>query len=280
MIDRESEADVQREAWPRRKLAGILDETLAIYGRHWWKFIGIVLVTQLPENVVTLVVIETFGWGSVLVFFGVGGASVLAKTIAFAATIQAVGQRYAVGRVDITACYRRVWAQIVPLAVVSTVFTLTLLLVPGTVGQIASIAMAGAYLLLLIPAIVALIYWSMTVQIVMTERVEALDAVKRSMFLVRGNWLGLFGAMIVLGLVVFGMSVVLNVPFVIGTLVAGLDMTFGLPTSVVFAATLLIGVVAPPVLFIAGTLMYYSLRAAKEPFNLSSLQQEIKITPA
>ena len=279
MNDRESESDAQRPGWPRRNLAGILDETFAVYGRHWRKFIGIVLVTQLPESVVTLIVIQTLGWGPVLVFFGVGGASVLAKTIAFGATVQAVGQHYVNGRVDTTVCYRRVWAQIVPLVIVSVVFTLTLLLIPGTVGLIASIVVAGAYVFLLIPAIVALVYWSMTLQIVMTERIETLDAIKRSVALVKGNWLRLFGTMIVLGLMAFGMSVVLNVPFVIGTLVAGLDTTFGLPASVAFAATLLIEVVLPPVLFIAGTLMYYSLRFEKEPFNLATLRQELEIAP-
>ncbi len=280
MTERDSESDAARSAWPTQSLAGILDETFVIYGKHWWKFIGIVLVTQVPESIVNLIVTQLWGWGPGPIFFGLGGIGLLAKTVAFGGTVVAVGQHYVHERVDVTACYRRIGEQAGPLVVIGGVLGLVILLIPGLAGQIGSTAIAGAFLLLLIPAIVALIYGSMAVQIVMTERMDILNAAKRSMSLVRGNWRRLFAAYVVFGVVVLGIGVVLNVPIAIGTLVAGLDTTFGLPVPVAFGTALLIETVVPPVLFIGGALLYYNLRATKESYGLDTLRREMGVVTA
>jgi hypothetical protein len=280
VIDQDSESDKASSAWPTQSLTGILDETVVVFGKHWWKFIGIVLITQLPESIVSLVVTQTWGWGSVPIFFGLAVIGFLAKTIAFGATVIAVGQHYVSGRVDVRLCYRRVRSQGLSLTAIGVAYGLIMLLIVGLVRQIGSIALVGVFLLALIAAMVALVYWSMTVQIVMTERMKILDAAKNSMGLVSKNWLRLFLAYVVFGVVALGMGIVLNLPFAIGTFVTGLDTTFGLPTPIAFAAALLIETLVPPVLFIGWTMLYYNLRATKQSYNLDMLRQEMGVIPA
>lgn len=280
MIEQDSEGDTPSSAWPTQSLIGILDETVAIYGKHWWKVIGIVLVTQVPESVISLVVTQLWGWGSVPILLGLGVIGFVAKTIAFGGTVIAVGQHYLSGRVDVVACYRRVGSQILSLTAIGVAYGLIILLVAGIVSQIGSVAVAGVSLLVLIAAIVALVYWSMAVQIVMTERMGILDALKSSTGLVGKNWLRLFTAYVVFGVVALGMGIILNAPIAIGTLVAGLDTTFGLPAPIAFGAALLIETVVPPALFIGWTMLYYNLRAIKQSYDLGTLRQEMGVVPA
>jgi hypothetical protein len=72
------------------------------------------------------------------------------------------------------------------------------------VGLLASVAVIGATLLLVIPALYLVTIWAVLLPVVVVERPGVFDAFGRSRQLVRGNGWKVFGIVLLLGLILLG----------------------------------------------------------------------------
>ena len=254
-------AERQSSILPARSLGDVLNETFVVYVRHFWRFIGLAAVVQVPITVIVQVIgpgVVGFGFGLALGFLGFMFVS--------GAVAYAVGQQYVIGEIDIVDCYSRVWWRIVSLTSLALILAL-------------SIAAGATLAILVIPffALIAyLVYWSVAVPAVIVEASKPVAALKRSFSLVRGSWWRVFGITLVVTLVLVGLGLIIALPFALAPRVDApvLGDVFGLLGSIGVA------VAVSPLAAIASTLIYYDLRVKKESYNFSTLSQEMGLASA
>ena len=259
-----------------RSLKSLLDETFAVYGMHFWRFIGLVAVVQVPVALVSLIVLQVTGDG-VAPFFATEVLRVFGTVVAYGAAVFAVGQHYVSGEADIRGCYDRTVGRartLIILGGVLAIATIGLLEVMLNADQ-PFVTEIGVALFMI--AIGIGIYWSMAVQAVIVEGFKAAGALRRSFALVRGSWWRVFGISLVFGLVALGLGIVISLPFALLSLANGGGPTSGLSDLTLFLGRLVVGITVPPVLFISGTLLYYDLRVRKEEYDFAGLSREMGI---
>jgi len=257
---------------PERSLGDVLSESFAIFGRHLGRFIGIVAVVQVPVTLLSLVPSS-----GAAVFAIAALISVLAGIVGYGATIFAVGQLYARGHASIAACYSRVWWRVLPLAAVAVVVAAVslgweYLGVMAVSGR--SVGASVGFVLIAVPLLALIVYAVFTPQVVIMEGLKPVEAVKRSYQLVRGSWLRVFGAIVVLGLVAAGLGIVMSIPFAAAIALSGLSSTSFAARAIVAVNGLVVSIAVLPVIFSGITLLYYDMRVRKEAYDLSRLSQE------
>ena len=114
----------RRETILPRTLGGLLNETFGIYGKNFWRFIGLVALVQLPLSLLGLI-----PGGGIATFIVFGIIAFLASIIMFGATVFAVGQQYVLGEIRIRLSYSRVWWRILTLTLLTAI--LLIVLVPA-----------------------------------------------------------------------------------------------------------------------------------------------------
>ena len=258
-----------------RNFVGLLNETFAIYGKHIWWFLGLVAVVQVPLTLTTITVTLVFGGGPV-VLIAVTLLGALGSMFVYGTAVVAVGQHYLAGAVDIRACYSRVWWWVLSLAMVTVAITVVLFAAPVVVTLADKSIIAGLAALLMVPAVVVFVYWSMAIQTVVVEGRKSVSALARSYRLVKGSWWRVFGILLVVGLVALGLGILVNIPFMVSSLIAG-NVASELGLALQYLGALVVELVIAPVVFIAGTLLYYDLRLRKEEYSFSVLSQELGI---
>ena len=263
-----------------RNLGTLLNETFSIFGKHLWSFVGLVAITQVPLSLLSMFLLQLFdgegngGLGSLAAVFVLG---VLGNMLTYAAVVYAVSQQYLTRGIMIRTCYYRVWWKIISLVMIAVAFSATMLTVyvlPSLVDGYWSLLFAA---MLTVPALALTIYWAMAVQAVIIEGYKAIEALKRSLNLVRGSWWRIFGITIVLSLVVVGLGILVKLPF--GLAIAAFGAAEGsLPSNIwVMLSDMIIMIAVLPVLFIAGTLLYYDVRVRKEKYDLATLSRELEM---
>ncbi len=260
-------------------MSGLLNETFAVYGKHFWRFVGMVAIVHVPVSLLTLVIMLVMGTGEATVIVA-GLVSFSATVFVWGSAVFAVGQHYLLGDVRIGECYKRAWWRVLSLMLLGVIVATALLVAPGVLTRIGEPLVSGFVSLLAIPAIVLSVYWSVSVPTVIMENCGPLGALRRSTALIRGSWWRVFGITIVFGLVVLGLAILLTLPFALGTKVVGADIASGVPAVIQFLVSLVVETVVPPVAFIAGTLLYYDLRVRKEAFDFATLSRELGIAAA
>ena len=255
-----------------------MDETFAIYGRHLKRFIVLVAVVQAPVTLISILLSQVFGGGWAIGLF-VGMIGSLSTVLVYGAAVHAVGQQYVTGKISIGDCYARAWHRVITLVTLTAIFVSTLVgflwLLSGDQPLLASIA-----LVTFIPVVALLVFWSVAIQAVVVEGYKATGALRRSFGLIRGSWWRLFGISLVFALVVWGLAILVTIPFAVPAQIAQLDTTSMVNTVLLTLGGLVVETVAPPVLFIGGTLLYYDMRVRKEQFDLSILSREMGLAPA
>ena len=262
-----------------RNLAGLLDETFTIYSRHLLGLIGLVALVQVPVNLASWLLFGLFGEGGWAITAAVA-LGLIGAVFVYGAGVYAVGQQYVTGMISIRDCYSRAWWRARSLSTIALILVaglLFFLLVPTAASQSAMILLV---LLMLLPAIAVAIYWTFGVQAVMVEGYKPLEALRRSYALVKGSWWRIFGITLVLWLVVTGLGIVVAILFALIAALAGFEVTSALGTALRFLASLLVEVVVPPIVVIAGTLLYYDMRVRKEKYDLATLSREMGIASA
>ena len=256
-----------------------MNETFGLYAKDLRRIIVMVAMVQVPIGVISALI---------LVFFQEGLAPLLVSellglfgfVLAYGAVSCGVGQQYVSGGIDIRNCYSRAIWRLRSLAVIAVLAWGGWLFVPTLMTLIEDETFAAVVGVLMVPVILFTIYWSMSVQATVVEGHKAVGALRRSFSLVRGSWWRVFGITLVVVLVIFGLMIILNLVFLPLLYVPGIENAFGAINLVTFLAGLVVTVVAPPILFVAGTLLYYDLRVRKEDYDFAALSREMGFAAA
>ena len=252
-----------------------LNETLAIFAKHFRRFAVMGLVVYVPVNLLSLIGPTSqltlymdprnVSGSEIAFYFLVGFINLIALTIVYSAAVSAVGQHYVSGQLNLKACYSRVWWRI--LSLLSVMFVLAVGVLIGTAAYI-----------LVVPIFVMvwlLVYGSMAPQIVIIERMKPTSALKKSLQLVRGNWWRVFGMQVVLMLILIGLAIVALLPL---ALMSGPSFAVGAPIVnwfVQYLTSLLANLVTAAIAAIAVTLLYFDLRVRKENYDVKTLTREM-----
>ena len=260
-----------------RNLGALLDETFSIYGRHLRRFAAIVILVQVPVHVVILLMVVLAGTSvvtqGIIVLLGS-----FTLVLVYGAAVSAVGQQYITGEVAISRCYSRALTRVKTLAMLTMIVVVAVLSVVPAFLVIArdQSLLAGLVVLMLVPVIAI---GSIAVQAVIVEGFGAIGALRRSFALIRGSWWRIFGITVVVLLIALGLGILMIIPFALALEVFGADQGSALGNLLLFLADIIVRVTVQPVLFIAGTLLYYDLRVRNEQYDFATLSNELGIVP-
>lgn len=277
-------------------LSEVLDRGFKIAVRNYGRLLAIASVVFLPIFVLACLIVKAKMPDASAVVDGqivfltqedidafelaVGGAALLGflgYLIAIAAMHFAVGDVYldetrTVGE-SVRMTGRRV-GQIL-LVLVGTVIGVA---VPLVVAVIVFAAVSQALGILAFIAAGVFGYWffvasSLALAVVMREQVNGLDAIRRSIELVKGKWLTTFGLYIVTGILLGVLS------FVVSSIMAKVfaggagDSVTGVAIASV-AAPFVGELITAPILVAIVTVFYFDLRVRKEGYDLEMLARE------
>jgi hypothetical protein len=260
---------LDRELGPRT-LGDIINETFSLYGKGLWTFVAIVIIPEVIIFVLGMVIFIP------LIFFGGMGDStnfslfffdgefewavnigllivlglvlfviyLVVNALMQGALIRAVSEQTARQTSNFGQSYSAAWQRIGNLIGAS-------LLVGLAVGLMA-ITIIG------IPvAIYFGVRWAFVLQAILIEGSGITESLSRSSNLVEGNWWRVFGIMLVVSLIVWGISFFVSLIPVIGSI---------------------IGVVVSTPIMVAGqTLLYYDLRHRKGGYTAETLARELGV---
>jgi hypothetical protein len=256
--------ELRQRTLTAQTLGELLNETFAVYGRQFSSFVRLAAMVQVPVMLIAFFLgagVVSFGTNAVLVFF--------AAMLTYAAGAHAVGQDYLTGRVSVADCYSRVSWRLTSLFAIGLVM-----------GIVAGLGLVLSFVIIpLIVSLMYLVYWSVAVPAVVVEGHKPAEALKRSFRLVRGNWWRVFAVLVVLSLVMFGLGVVVAVPFALASWLAPGEAS-GVGDLIRLLGDITVLAVVPPVYAIAGTLLYYDLRVRKENYDMSELSRELGLAAA
>jgi hypothetical protein len=248
----------------------LLDKTFTLYRRNFPLFFGIAALAQLGPFIVLVAMTGMFRsangqqTASSAVTVAVAGlitvfayliATILASGLIQAATTFAVSSLYLDEPVSIRSAYARVKG-----------------LVWRSVNVVVSVGIrvVGGFMLLLIPGIIMLRRYSLSVPAAVLENLKTRDALKRSRQLSEGSGgrvLLVYVLMVALiWAVSFGFAWLLGLVFTPQTLRASFAAQ-----AVQQFSSYLVGAAVGPVLTIAFSLLYYDQRVRKEAFDIEHM---------
>jgi hypothetical protein len=224
--------------------SAVLQEAWDLYKAHWRHVLPIALVVYVLLSLVGLVLVSIFG------VFGAIATALIALVGYFwlqGALVEAVSD-IRDGRADLSIGQTLLRVQPRILAIAGA-------------GILAGIGIAIGLVLLIIPGLVLLTWWSVVLPVIVLERASIFESFGRSRELVRGNGWNVFILIVVTVL----LAALANI--VIGLVLVWLPDNIGTYVTDVVANTL-----TAPFIALAWTLMYYHLRArrtADEPQSVA-----------
>lgn len=257
---------------PVRSLGEILNETFVVYGRHFRQFAGLAAAVQVPVTLLALLPGD-----GLIAFIVLNVIGLFALMTIYGATINGVGQHYVTGNVVVGRCYARVLWRMV------SMFVLMTILAALTVAGIVAVDVQTPLLVALgfvVAGAAYIVYLAVAAPVVIVEGYRSMGALRRSFELVRRSEWRIIGNLAVYLLVAFGMSVVVLLPFLLGSILAAPDATTFASQAIQIIGSVIVGVVVTPVIFIAVTLLYYDLRVRSEDYDVGRLSQEMGLMAA
>ena len=216
---------------------GVLSEAWALYKAHWRHLLSISFLVYAAVALINLVLVAALTWfgaviGAILYFvalFWVQGALVKA--------VDDVRD----GRADLSLSetFQRVRPQLGSIIVA---------------GILAGLGIALGLILLIVPGLILLTWWILIIPVIVLEQRRAGESFSRSRELVRGYGWSVFGVIVLTILLIIAFYIVLSL-----ILIPAADCLRSFIQSVVG------GAVTTPFIVTAWTLLYYRLKAAKEP---------------
>ena len=203
--------------------------------------------------------------------------NLFALTAIYGATISGVGQHYVTGDVFVGRCYRRVFRRMVSMFVLGTILAALTVAVIVAVDVQTPLLVA---LLFVVVLVAYMVYLAVAAPVVIVEGYRSMRALRRSYGLVRRSEWRIVGNLAVYLLVAFGLSVVLLLPFLLVSFVAAPDSTTFVSQAIQIIGSVIVGVIVPPVIFIAVTLLYYDLRVRNEDYDVVRLSQDMGLMAA
>ena len=268
----------QQELSPRN-LPAILNETVAIYASRLRPFMALVAVVQVPLGLFLLGAGQVLGGGEAS-FFVTLVLGAFGSVVVFGATVVAVGQHYLTGAVSIRDCYVRASWRLITLVALTAIGIPILLVFLGPLLVARDSTLVVLVGILMFPATALLVYFSVSVPSVIVEGHKASRALRRSVVLIKGSWWRVFGNWVVILLVIQGLAILSDLPFSLLLWLTGVSRTSAVFHAILGLGGMVVSIVVLPVIFIAGTLLYYDLRVRKEAYDVSALSREMGIAPA
>ena len=243
-------------------LRGMTAQVFSIYRNNLMPFLALTVTGMLP-----VLLISYFIGSSVTGLVALSLIEILIVTTLAGAFIYSVPYYYVNGRVDLQKSLKASQAVYFKLLGVTLglQIILAILMTFGVVLPLLIVPFIGALLYM--------IYFVVTQPVVVIERLKPVDAFKRSLKLVRGNWWRVFGATAIFILCAIGTFVLSWLPFYLFSLV--LSEGSELRGIIQLIGVYVGGTLTIPPIYIFLTVIYYDLRYRKEDFSFEQLSDEI-----
>jgi Membrane domain of glycerophosphoryl diester phosphodiesterase len=208
-----------------------------MYKAHWRTLLPIAFVVYLALAVINLLLVATLTWLGAILGTIVALVGVFWLQGALVRAVEDVRD----GRADLSLgeTFERVRPQLASIVV-------------G--GLLAAIGILIGLVLLIVPGLVLLTWWVLVIPVIVLEELRAGEAFTRSRELVRGHGWRVFGVIVLTLLIVIGFGIVLSLLL--------LPVSDWLRS---FVSNVVSGTLVAPFIALTWTLLYYRLRAAKEP---------------
>jgi hypothetical protein len=219
----------------------VLGEAWALYKAHWRHFLPLALLVFVVLSLVSLLLSFLLGWFGAVLATVVGLVGVFWLQGALCEAVADVRD----GRADLSLSetLQKVRPRLAPLL---------------GAGVLAGLGVAVGLLLLIVPGLVLLTWWSVIIPVIVLERVAAMESFGRSRDLVRGNGWNVFGVIVLTVLILLLVAIVLAI--ILAILLAWLpDEVRG------YIQTLVSNTLTAPFLALAWTVMYFRLRDLERP---------------
>lgn len=250
-----------------RRVGEILSDALGMYVRHWQNLIVIVAVIVIPLSFVQVLVADT--WiregltresveegvevvsgqliAGAIASLVVGIIAILMWTVLAGAITRAAAGTFLGRDLEIGESYRfglaRFWSIVL-------------------VGVLSALAVAGGFILLIIPGFIVLAHLTCVIPALVIEDQRGREALRRSWGLVRGFGWRVFGTIIVAGLLTGLVSGLLTAPF--GDNWAARSLAASIASVLTMPYTALVGI-----------LIYLDLRVRKERYSATDLDRDL-----
>jgi hypothetical protein len=148
----------------------VLSEAWALYKAHWRHFLPLAFVVFLAISLISLVLALLLGWIGAVFATLIGFVGIFWLQGALCEAVADVRD----GRADLSLSdtLQKVRPRVAPLL---------------GAGVLAGLGVALGLILLIVPGLILLTWWSLIVPVIVLERVAATDSFGRSRALVRGN---------------------------------------------------------------------------------------------
>ena len=267
----------------------ILHESFSVSITRFKFFVALVAIIQVPAIMLSLyfsgLTTQENRYDLILQIFSYLTAF-FAMTFSSSLIIAAIGQHYAYNKITFSFCFKRAWWRIISISSWTILLTIPLFAITYFADNLATSQEATkpiigimVVMLILIPF---LIYTSFYTQTVIIEGFNLINGIKRSAYLIHRKILKVFTAIILIGLIAIGLSVIVNIPFALLELGNRFDIGNSTPSMlfylIVFLRNLVDSIIVLPVLITAGTLLYFDIRSDKENYDINKLLDDIKIS--
>ncbi len=270
----------------------ILNEAFSISIARFKLFVTLVAIIQVPAIILSLyfsgltdqenrydLILQIISY--LTAFF--------AMTVSSSLIISAIGQHYAYNKVTLSFCFKRTWWRIISISLWAVLLTIPLFAITYLANNAFNNQENTLYMLSIIIVMVTfipfLIYTSFYTQTVIIEGFNLLNGIKRSANLIHQKILKVFAAIILIGLLAIGLSVIVNIPFALLELSEfENNVNIGNPNSsilfysILFLRNFVDSVIVFPILITAGTLLYFDIRSDKENYDINKLFNDIHIS--
>ena len=282
---------MERTLGPKR-LGDIIKETFTIYGRNFWKFVGISSIVTIPLLVMLVVLFVVFLLPSfpnfsesifeeiaqfipqlIIGFTIFVIIALVLQVLGNGAMLQGTAEQYFRQPIGISRSYGFSWRRLpnalgaIFIVSISSLLTVAVFLIPlfismpGFLNESheANGVLIFLGILLAFIGYAAVVYmatiWHFAYQSAMLQRNSPVAALKNSYELVKDNFWRVFGIVLVLGLIVGGINLVLRFVPIIGIII-----------FIIFT---------PPITAIGENLLYFDLRVRKQGYTIENLSDEL-----
>ena len=270
----------------------ILNEAFSISIARFKLFVTLVAIVQVPAILLSLYfsgLTEQENRYDLILQIISYLTAFFAMTVSSSLIISAIGQHYAYNEVTLSFCFKRTWWRIISISLWAALLTAPLFAITylannafNTQGNTLFMLSIIIVMLTFIPF---LIYTSFYTQTVIIEGFNLLNGIKRSANLIHQKILKVFAAIILIGLLAIGLSVIVNIPFALLELSEfENNVNIGNPNSsilfysILFLRNFVDSVIVFPILITAGTLLYFDIRSDKENYDINKLFNDIHIS--
>ena len=270
----------------------ILNEAFSISIARFKLFVTLVAIVQVPAILLSLYfsgLTEQENRYDLILQIISYLTAFFAMTVSSSLIISAIGQHYAYNEVTLSFCFKRTWWRIISISLWAALLTAPLFAITYLANNAFNTQENTLFMLSIIIVMLTfipfLIYTSFYTQTVIIEGFNLLNGIKRSANLIHQKILKVFVAIILIGLLAIGLSVIVNIPFALlelsefeNNVNVGNANSSILFYSILFLRNFVDSVIVFPILITAGTLLYFDIRSDKENYDINKLFDDIHIS--